>query len=52
MKKNIYKSMYHFIHVNRRDFLKIGGSLGTGLILGNPGLWAQDKEKPKKACKN
>jgi hypothetical protein len=51
MKKNIYKSMYHFIHVNRRDFLKIGGSLGTGLILGNPGLWAQDKEKPKTPTK-
>ncbi|HUV31396.1 MAG TPA: DUF362 domain-containing protein [Acidobacteriota bacterium] len=40
-----YRSMNTRLHVNRRDFLKAGGVVGAGLMLGNPSLWAQDKEK-------
>ncbi|MBN1503777.1 MAG: DUF362 domain-containing protein [Candidatus Eisenbacteria bacterium] len=32
--------------VRRRDFLKLGGVVGAGLLLGNPAAWAEEKEKP------
>lgn len=45
MKRKAYRSMESRNQVNRRDFLKAGSLVGTGLVLGSPGLWAQDKEK-------
>ena len=50
------RSKNHIIdtsQVTRRDFLKISGVAGTGLMLGTPEIWAQDNkqqpppEKPK-----
>ena len=40
-----YRSMNDRFDVNRRDFLKVGGVVGAGLVLGTPKLWAQDKTK-------
>ncbi len=34
-------------HLNRREFLKISGSVGAGLILGNPSVWAQENQQIK-----
>jgi hypothetical protein len=31
--------------VKRRDFLKLGGVIGAGLLLGNPAAWAEEKAK-------
>ena len=42
-----YRSMNAFADVNRRDFLKIGSAVGAGVVLGGPGLWAQDDPKKK-----
>lgn len=48
MQSKRYQSMQIDGHVNRRDFLKISGVLGGGLILGNPSLWAQEtKSNPE-----
>lgn len=50
------RSRHHIIdnsQVSRRDFLKISGVAGTGLVLGTPEIWAQENkqqnppEKPK-----
>jgi hypothetical protein len=30
---------------DRRDFLRVGGAVGAGLVLGTPPLWAQETEK-------
>ena len=46
MESHGYKSMKNRLDVNRRDFLKIGGALGIGLLLGNPAAWAQEKKSP------
>jgi len=40
-----YRSMNSMFTVKRRDFLKLGGVLGAGLLLGNPAAWAEEKEK-------
>ncbi|MBU1701267.1 MAG: DUF362 domain-containing protein [Candidatus Eisenbacteria bacterium] len=32
-------------HVNRRNFLRAGGVVGAGLVLGTPDLWAEDKSE-------
>ncbi|MBD3335383.1 MAG: twin-arginine translocation signal domain-containing protein, partial [Candidatus Eisenbacteria bacterium] len=31
--------------VTRRDFLKLGGAVGAGVVLGHPALWAQESER-------
>jgi hypothetical protein len=31
--------------LKRRDFLRLGGVLGAGLLLGNPAAWAAEKQK-------
>jgi len=33
--------------IRRRDFLKIGGAIGAALVLGNPGVWAEESSKEK-----
>ncbi|MBD3289639.1 DUF362 domain-containing protein [candidate division KSB1 bacterium] len=38
--------------VNRRDFLKFGCGVGTGLLLGNPALWAQEEKKAGRPATN
>ena len=45
MGSNSYKSMGHRSSVDRRTFMKIGGVIGGGLLLGNPSLWAADNGK-------
>lgn len=40
-----YRSMESDLTVRRRDFLKLGGIVGAGLLLGNPAAWAAEKEK-------
>jgi len=40
-----YRSMKNRLDVNRRDFLKIGGAFGVGLLLGDSSVWAQEKQK-------
>ena len=50
MRGSGYKSLKSLSTVNRRDFLKVGCGIGTGLLLGNPTLWAQEQknaERPK-----
>jgi len=51
MKKKSYQSMNNSFEVNRRNFLKVGGAAGAGLVLGTPTLWAQDNQKNKKPAK-
>lgn len=48
MAKTGYRSMKTIFDVNRRDFLKVGGAVGAGLILGTPTLWAQDNSKQER----
>lgn len=48
MRNNSYKSMNTRFDSTRRNFLKTGSVVGTGLLLGSPRLWAQDKNKKKK----
>lgn len=45
MKKDAYESMKTRSALDRRDFLKIGGATGMGVVLGTPALWAQNQEK-------
>ena len=40
-----YKSMETRFHINRRDFIRTGSIVSTGLLLGSPKLWAQDNSK-------
>ncbi len=42
MNKKAYQSMKTRNDFNRRDFLKLSSAVGTGLVLGNPALWAQE----------
>ena len=44
MKKN-YQSMEENFSVKRREFLKTGGVVGAGLVLGNPAVWQEKKYK-------
>jgi len=46
MKKRGYRSLETISDLNRREFLKIGSVAGAGLVLGNPGLWAQEQTAP------
>lgn len=50
-----YRSMHQRFDVNRRDFLRAGGvvgaTVGAGLLLGTPRLWAQDKDKQEPPSK-
>ena len=43
--RSAYRSMDSLFTVRRRDFLKLGGVIGAGLLLGNPAAWAEEKEK-------
>jgi hypothetical protein len=45
MKDKSYRSMKSSLDLNRRDFLRIGGALGIGLLLGTPSVWAQEKQQ-------
>lgn len=45
MKKKSYQSMENPFSVKRRDFLKTGSVVGTGLVLGNPAVWQEKKYK-------
>lgn len=47
MSNSSYQSIKADFEVNRRSFLKSGGIVGAGLLLGTPKLWAQDKAKTK-----
>lgn len=40
-----YRSIHPDFQLNRRQFMQIGGAIGTGLVLGQPTLWAQDQQK-------
>ena len=39
----MYKSMNTRFDCNRRDFVKAGGIVTAGVVLGTPALWAQEK---------
>lgn len=45
MARRAYRSIRTDSSVGRRDFLKVGGAVSAGLILGSPPLFAQDEEK-------
>ncbi|MCX6557431.1 MAG: hypothetical protein NTW95_08405, partial [Candidatus Aminicenantes bacterium] len=53
MKKKGYRSLELDKKLERRDFLKIGGSslLGAGLLLGRPPLFGQETTKPEPPAK-
>jgi hypothetical protein len=40
-----YKSMERLAEISRRDLFRLGAS--AGLLLGNPGAWAQEAQKPQ-----
>lgn len=42
MNEKTYRSMSDRLRVDRRSFLKVGGAVGAGLVLGAPPLFAQD----------
>ncbi len=46
-----YQTMPERFDLNRRDFLKVGGATGAGLVLGTPTLWAQDAQKQEKPAR-
>jgi len=52
MKNSAYRSIPLPGQVNRRDFLKIGGAVGAGLVLGRPKLRAQEKKTPVRIATN
>jgi hypothetical protein len=45
MKKKNYQSMDNLFSLKRREFLKTGGVVGAGLVLGNPAVWQEKKYK-------
>lgn len=45
MKRKTYQSMNNLFEVTRRNFLKAGGVVSAGLVLGTPTAWAQDAQK-------
>ncbi|MDZ7264118.1 MAG: DUF362 domain-containing protein [candidate division KSB1 bacterium] len=48
-KNQKYDRIVNDVSLSRRDFLKIAGAAGTGIVLGTPDIWAsqQAPEKPK-----
>lgn len=46
-----YKSIDTLFQVSRRDFVKITGAVGAGLILGTPPVWGQDTTGTKTPAK-
>jgi hypothetical protein len=40
-----YQSMNSRWNIRRRDFLRLGGVVGAGFLLGNPTAWAEEKQK-------
>ncbi len=50
-KTNSYQTMPEKFDLKRRDFLKVSGAAGAGLVLGTPTLWAQDAQKQEKPAK-
>ncbi|KPJ61122.1 MAG: hypothetical protein AMJ46_03755 [Latescibacteria bacterium DG_63] len=40
--------MNDIFNMKRRQFLKLGGVAGAGLVLGTPSLWAEEKQKIEK----
>ncbi len=52
MSRKNYRSMSSLWNVNRRSFLKVGGAVGAGLLLGKPPVWADGEEKPSKPATN
>jgi hypothetical protein len=40
-----YQSMNSRFDIRRRDFMKLGGAVTTGIVLGTPTLWARDKAR-------
>lgn len=51
VKNQGYRAMPEKFDLNRRDFLKVGGAVSAGLILGTPTLWAQDAQKQEKPAR-
>jgi len=51
MKNNSYQSMPDLPEVDRRNFLKVTGAAGAGLVLGTPHLWAQDRQKQRQPAR-
>ena len=49
MSASRYRSIRERLAFDRRQFLKLGGAAGAGLMLGNPAAWAADEEKSKPA---
>lgn len=45
MEKQGYQSLEETFRLNRRNFCKLSGIMGTGLMLGTPALWSRDREK-------
>jgi len=45
MIKSSYHSMPSHFQIDRRGFLKTGGVVSVGLLLGTPTLWAQDQQQ-------
>ncbi|MDP8205125.1 MAG: DUF362 domain-containing protein [Candidatus Electryonea clarkiae] len=45
MKRQAYQSMKTMFDLNRRDFVKVTGAAGAGVLLGTPKLWAEGDEK-------
>ena len=45
MQKRSYQSMQNKFSLKRREFLKTGGVVGAGLVLGNPAVWQENKYK-------
>ncbi len=46
-----YQTMEDKFSLRRRDFLKTGGIVGAGLVLGNPLVWAEEAEPEKQGEK-
>ncbi len=47
-----YRSMLDVLPIGRRGFLKAGGMVGAGLVLGNPAGWAAAQEDSGKPATN
>ncbi len=51
MAKKHYQSMELQFSISRRNFLKTSGVVSSGLMLGTPTLWAQDKKQEPEQTK-
>ena len=45
METNGYQTMQDTWNLNRREFVKIGGAVGAGILLGTPAVFGQDTTK-------